>query len=198
MKTTKRILLDCDDVLLDWSTGFKHWMENSLGHKQVINESTHFTIGSQYNMPIDEGLKLVDDFNTSFRFGLLDPTPGARRAVERLLVDDYEIHVITACGTNPTTKINRLRNLDFCFGMRAFKSVIIVEGGQTKVPYLKDFDGCFFVDDSMSNVKAAKDESKVIPVFMENYMNRHLLWNGLRINNLMEFYDSYIAEKKYA
>jgi 5'(3')-deoxyribonucleotidase len=198
MKKNKQVVLDCDDVLLDWSSGFKRYIERETPYRQNVTKDTVFSIGSQYGISTAEGLGYVDKFNTGIYFQMLEACPGARQAVQWLLADDYDIHIITACGTFPQTERMRLRNLDFEFGPGAFKEVIFVPGGHSKVEYLSNFPGCFFVDDAVHNVEAAKMQTDTHPILMENYMNRHLAWDGPRINSLVEFYNIHIAEKSNA
>lgn len=198
MKQRKRIVLDCDDVLLNWSAGFKRFVESQTHHRQAINENTVFSIGSQYGMSVADGLEWVERFNAHGQFGELEPTPGAKQAVQWLLADEFNIYIITACGNSPANKTLRHRNLDYVFGPHAFKEVVFAPGGHSKVEYLKDFDGCFFVDDHTANVEAARMQTYTIPVLFENYMNRHLAWDGPRINSLVDFYNIHIAEKTNA
>lgn len=196
MKKDKRVVLDCDDVLLNWSAGFKHFIESQTPHRQAIHEGTVFSIGSQYGMSVADGLEWVERFNAHGKFGELEPTPGAKQAVQWLLADDFDIYIITACGDSPANKTLRHRNLDYVFGPHAFKEVVFVPGGHSKVEYLKGFDKCLFVDDAVHNVEAARMQTDTIPVLFENYMNRHLAWDGPRINSLVEFYDSHIAKRE--
>ncbi len=196
-KMSKNIILDCDDVLLQWSAGFKPWMEKR-GYTQRIHEESHFPVNSQYAISYEEACKLVDEFNTSFYFGMLDPTPGARKAVDWMIADGYRLYVVTSCGTDPSTRRNRHTNLDFVFGPSAFESITFLDHGTSKMTKCAEFPGSFLVDDRYETCLEAERHGIVTPIYMENYMNRHLPWNGPRINSLVEFYNTHIAEKKYA
>lgn len=196
MKKNKRVVLDCDDVLLNWSAGFKRFIERETSYRQQITEKSVISVDSQYNISTAEGLEWVDKFNTSVAFGELEPTPGARQAIQWLLADDFDIFCITACGVDIATKLYRRRNLDYVFGLHTFKEIIFVPGGHSKVEYLSNFPGCYFVDDALSNVEAAKMQTDTVPILFENYMNAHLAWDGPRINSLCEFYNSHIAKRE--
>ena len=64
----KKIVTDCDGVLLDWAFAFDVWMREQ-GYFRLPNTDHHFSQAKRYGIPEDEALSLVHDFNQTGALG---------------------------------------------------------------------------------------------------------------------------------
>ena len=82
----KIVLLDCDNVLLDWNFEFHKWLIQS-GHttKPLIPTWAveHYNSGIYYDKK-DVIVDLVKTFNMSAHIGRLGPMPGAVPAIGQM------------------------------------------------------------------------------------------------------------------
>ena len=58
----KLILVDADGVLLNWEYAFAVWME-AHGFEPVPGGELNYDIGERYNIPWEQGKKLIKMFN---------------------------------------------------------------------------------------------------------------------------------------
>ena len=58
----KKIITDCDGVLLDWAFAFDVWMREQ-GYFRLPNTDHHFQQSQRYGIPEEEALEKVHEFN---------------------------------------------------------------------------------------------------------------------------------------
>ena len=58
----KKIITDCDGVLLDWAFAFDVWMREQ-GYFRLPNTDHHFSQAKRYGIPENEALEKVHEFN---------------------------------------------------------------------------------------------------------------------------------------
>ncbi len=145
------ILLDVDDVLLDWFSGFERYMVH-LGYGP---EESHdqWDLDKVFNFPKKEKTSLISNFNTSWEFGTLAPLPGAKKGLNRLKKEGFRFVAITSCSTNPTTISLRKTNLFWCFG-DVFEAVHCLNLGESKETHLADYRPTWWVEDKFENAVA--------------------------------------------
>jgi 5'(3')-deoxyribonucleotidase len=149
---TKKILTDCDGVLLDWVTPFHEWMKRA---SYTLVDDTVYSIGDAYGIPREEGHELVEAFNNSEYIRNLKPLPGAVEYVAKLVEQGYEFHVITSLSDCPEAKGRRLMNLTEVFP-GAIASLECLSCGADKDEALSPYKGTglFWIEDKPENAYA--------------------------------------------
>lgn len=74
----KKIILDCDGVLLDWAYAFDVWM-GGHGHKRIPNTNHHYSQSLRYGITEKESFRQIKRFNESGCVGFI---PAFRDSVE--------------------------------------------------------------------------------------------------------------------
>ena len=121
MRTWKHILTDCDGVLLDWSGGFRPWLEDRIGppsgsppplHPNHADKwvLTHYPVGAER---VED---FIQEFQRSSSFGRLNPYPDAVRYVPALARSGIRLTLVSSPGACPETLERRVENLRRCFG----------------------------------------------------------------------------------
>lgn len=149
-----RILMDCDDVLLDWLSGFRRFVTEDL----EIHLKDDFPGGFDMRRWLGvettgEAMTLVKLFNDRRGTGFdeLGPIPGAVSAVQNLKDRGFEIHVITSCSGLRDVHERRWQNLEQIFGSDAFASLVCLEIGRSKKSSLAQHPKSVWIDDLPKN-----------------------------------------------
>ena len=61
---TKKIIVDCDGVLLDWAYAFDIWM-GEQGYKRIENTNHHYGQALRYGISEDDATRQIKKFNES-------------------------------------------------------------------------------------------------------------------------------------
>lgn len=146
------ILLDCDDVLLDWVSSFRRFCAVRHGVKFARAEPCDWSMSEWLGVSDDEALLLVKRFNRSSDFEYLMPVEGAAEVVLDLALD-HELHVVTSCSSDAITTAARKRNLMRHFGP-VFDSVTCLDLGAPKAPVLAQFDAGVWIEDNYRHAVA--------------------------------------------
>ena len=147
----KTILLDCDDVLLDWISGFRKFAASKLAY-DIEGEPGSWDMSSWLGISKDLTGWLINEFNSSPDFGRLGPVGGAKRVIQQMHDDpDVRLHVISSCSSASNVAALRRANLIEEFG-DVFDSIHCLDLGQSKLPILRAFQpGAMFIEDSYKN-----------------------------------------------
>jgi FMN phosphatase YigB (HAD superfamily) len=146
------ILLDCDDVLLDWIGGFRQYAATRLQHT-VTGEPQSWNMGDWLGTTNEVAFELIEEFNASPHFGRLEAVEGSQRIIEDMHVDDdVRLHVITSCSSDAATVALRRENLELCFGKDTFDSIHCLDLGQSKLKILQAWaPGALWIEDNYKN-----------------------------------------------
>jgi 5'(3')-deoxyribonucleotidase len=155
----KRILVDCDGVLLNWEAGFANWMDERGYVKVDDHDVTAYGLHIHYGIPRDEVQRLVTEFNHSASIGFLEPTHNAPDVLRRLYYDNFNIVVITSLCLHPHSKKLREYNLQNVFKYVEFEDVICLDVGADKTEELKKWVGnaSYWVEDKQENARIGKE-----------------------------------------
>ena len=74
----KKIIVDCDGVLLDWAYAFDVWMAEQ-GFKRIVNTDQYYDQSIRYSITSDEAFRQIKRFNESGCVGFI---PALRDSVE--------------------------------------------------------------------------------------------------------------------
>lgn len=177
------ILLDADDVLLDWIGGFRQYAAERLGHK-VVGEPQSWHMGEWLGSTDEVALELVGEFNSSHAFGELGAVEGSKPIIEQMRMDDeMRLHVITSCSSDDETVRLRRSNLEDLFGIGTFDSIHCLDLGQSKASILKAFEpGALWVEDNYKNAVLGADAGHIVLLRERPHNREYRDINDPRIN----------------
>lgn len=147
------ILTDADGCLLNWEYAFAVWMETH-GFSKVPGAEFNYNIDQRYNIPREQGKKLIKIFNENAAIGFLPPLRDAMYYVKRLHEEHgYVFHCITSLSLDPNAKKLREMNLAKLFGETAFEKVICLDTGADKTEALIPYrdSQCWWIEDKPEN-----------------------------------------------
>ncbi|ARB06132.1 phosphoglycolate phosphatase [Dinoroseobacter phage vB_DshS-R5C] len=152
---TSTVLLDCDDVLLNWLDGFRKYVAAKRGVEICERGPTDWVMDEWLGTEPHETIQLIEEFNASPAFGKLEPVEGAQDAIRMMgVMSDYHVrmHVITSCSSDWATVEMRKTNLREHYGFNTFDSVHCLDLGQSKESILHAFDApCLWIEDNIKN-----------------------------------------------
>lgn len=165
------ILIDCDDVLLDWQRGFRSWLRDTHAINPHPSGPLSWQMTGWLGLPEDECLSLVKQFNSSADFGSLFPISDSINAIRHLRDKGHSLYVITSCGAEPEQTTTRQRNLLQHFG-DAFDEVICVPLGVSKATHLATFEPSVWIEDNYHNALCGLSYGHK-PFMLRRNHNRH-------------------------
>lgn len=151
----KKILSDCDGVLLDWNHSFEKWMKFHFD-LTVVDPSKYYIkdrFGSTWNLDFDDKFYLPRVFCNSSRIGSLKPFGDAVLYVKKLYEEfGITIDVITSLSLDPESIKLRESNLKAVFG-NAIDRVICLDTGAPKDEALEEWrdSELIWVEDKTGN-----------------------------------------------
>jgi hypothetical protein len=147
----KLILTDCDDVLLNWSLGFKNFCEIEKGVKFSSAEPDEWNLTSWVGVPDHTVGEWIHQFNSeSWEFGALPAFHDALVNIPKLTARDYRFICITSCSDNSSVVKLRRANLFMMFG-DIFDEVICLPLGISKGTVLSKYSPTFWIEDNFTN-----------------------------------------------
>lgn len=157
MRAWTHILTDCDGVLLDWSAGFRPWIEDRLGppsgspprlHPNHAGEwvLAHYPVGGEAMVA------LIQEFQRSPAFGRLSPYPDAVEHVPALFREGIRLTIVSSPGAYPETLERRVENLRRCFG-DVFEPFRHLPAQSSKATELRRHSPTLWLDDHVPHVR---------------------------------------------
>ena len=197
----KKILSDCDGVLLDWNYSFEKWMKFHFD-LEVLNRSV-YDINKRFNLDEFDKPMLEKDskfylpriFCNSSRQASLKPMGDAVLYVKKLYEEfGITIDVITSLSLDPETQKLREYNLRKVFG-RSIDRVICLDTGADKDEALEEWrdSDLIWVEDKMENADLGV-EMGLDSILIEQEYNTQ--YNGLakRARSWKDIYDYVCGE----
>lgn len=181
----KLILVDVDDVLLNWYSGFHRYMAH-LGYLE--NENTEYDLSKRFDTTKKEMEKLIKTFNKHWEFGTLEPLPYAVECIKKLRKKHYTFVAITSCSTDPATIALRKTNLYWVFG-DIFEAVHCINLWESKETHLANYNPTWWVEDKFENAVAGLLYNHK-PILMSQPYNKNKNHEEIvRCNDWREIYD---------
>lgn len=147
----KTILVDCDDVLLEWKQGFRQFLAVHHKIETAAAGPDDWCMGNWLGCSPERAIELVQEFNASRYFGELVPTFGSMTALNDLYARGWHVAVVTSCGCDPVSVVRRTRNLTLVF-RHLIDDIHCVPLGEPKGPVLAAYpEGCFWIEDNYQN-----------------------------------------------
>ena len=166
----KKILTDCDGVLLDWEAAFHTWMKEK-GYSKVVDGTYDLSVA--YDLPADNKHDIVREFNDSAWMCCLPVLRDARSGVAQLVDSGYGFDVITSLSLDPYAKKLRQQNLDDHFGRDPWLSLICLDTGADKDDALAVYkdSGLWWIEDKPENCDAGL-RAGLRPILIDHLHNR--------------------------
>ena len=166
----KKILTDCDGVLLDWESAFHDWMVEK-GYSKVVHGTYNLAVA--YDLPTDSKHDIVREFNDSAWMCCLPVLRDADQGVAKLFDYGYRFDVITSLSLDPYAKKLRWMNLDTHLGSDAFDELICLDTGADKDDALAVYkdSGLWWIEDKPENCDAGL-RAGLRPILIDHLHNR--------------------------
>lgn len=192
--TQKKILTDCDGVLLWWEERFHKWM-TERGYNKVVHGTYDLSVA--YDLHRENKHDVVKEFNNSAWICCLPPFRDALSGVARLVEAGYTFDVITSLSTDPYAGKLRQQNLDTLFGKKPWNDLICLETAADKdreLDFYRD-SGLYWIEDLPKNCEAGL-KAGLKPILITHDHNRdYYNPDVIRVNNWAEICDL-ILEKE--
>ena len=171
---SRDILIDCDDVALNYLEGFLPFAEDKLGRSFGDAMPEDFDLSIFLGIDTAATVDLINRFNAGEDgyFGRLKPIPGAVAALRAAHAQGRRISVITASSSLPVVHELRTRNLVDVFG-DIFEDIRFVDLDGCKRAHLEDFPSRIWVEDKFSNAILGAEAGHRAYV-MRRCHNRHI------------------------
>jgi FMN phosphatase YigB (HAD superfamily) len=90
------VLLDVDDVLLEWRVGFENWLIKTrpITYKKIIDE--YETVERALTQGNKTLMKTATEFNEELEFSQLSPLSDAVDYVRKLYENGFKLYCITS------------------------------------------------------------------------------------------------------
>ena len=148
----RKILVDCDGVLMNWEYAMNCWMQQR-GY-EIKDDSTAYDMGERYGLYIEKTKELVRDFNSSAAMGFLPPLRDAMHYVRKLHEEHgYVFHMITSLSLDEHAQRLRRMNTEKLFGETAFSGYTFLDTGADKNDALDKYrdSGMTWIEDKVEN-----------------------------------------------
>jgi hypothetical protein len=161
MENARALVLDCDDVLLDWVGGFIKWYKLNNNAPNLTREMiTDIDFSSTLGCTTERLAELCRAFNESDEFATLDSVnDNDFRYLLWLMHCRFDIFVLTKCGTSDRIKNNRIKNFSRNFinmGFTPIKETIFLDFNESKAPIIDNLTKIYqrvnVVDDNIHNL----------------------------------------------
>lgn len=190
---------DADGVLLDLCSSFHHFMADAHGFTAAVNEPADFGFNEAYPSLQDVTPYVIEFLRNYDYFSQMKAYPEALDAVKALHAIGSPITIITACGTDNSTRRARLDTIDREFGAY-IKDAHILPLGHTKEEILRKLPKGGFVDDQLHVCEAAVvhtphdvllrnrryNEEATHPMLDSKQITRFSQWSSLPIPGLKQ------------
>lgn len=164
----KNIIVDVDEVLLDWLGGFSNYLKKNHG---IITDGKpdDFCLNSWVGLPDSETKRLVDRFNSNDQgFAVLKPLGNSEKYLPMLYNDGFKITALSACSNSRDTFNRRQYNLLSIYGS-IFEKIILVNRREEKYDYLKSTTKSYVIEDNYDTALIAYENGHMVFLMDQPY-----------------------------
>ena len=186
----KKILTDCDGVLLDWAFAFDVWMREQ-GYFRIPNTDQYFDQSKRYGIPEAEALEQVHMFNQTGALGYIPAFKDSVEYVTRLAREGWRFDVITMIGKDKYAHRLRKINLQHLFG-DVFDEIYCA--GDFRKPKKEILQSKYSGTNYMwieDRIDYAKDGQEVgLKTYLMDWPYNREGWVGPRVKSWKDIYDA--------
>ena len=185
----KKIITDCDGVLLDWAFAFDVWMREQ-GYFRLPNTDHHFQQSQRYGIPEEEALEKVHEFNQTGALGFIPAFKDSVEYVTRLAREGWRFDVVTMIGKDKYAHRLRKINLQHLFGDIFDDIYCAGDFTKPKKEILQKYSGTnyMWIED---RIDYAKDGQEVgLKTYLMDWPYNREGWVGPRVKSWKDIYDA--------
>ena len=176
----KKIIVDCDGVLLDWAYAFDVWM-GEHGYKRIPDTDKYYSQSFRYGITDDESYRQIKKFNESGCVGFIPAFRDSVEYVTKLSRMGWRFEVISCLDKDKYAQRLREKNLRHIFG-DVFDFVTCIDTGadkdETLLPY-KD-SGLYWLEDKPENAKLGADLG-LNTIMLRHQHNANFSYAGVKV-----------------
>ena len=183
----KRIILDCDGVLLDWAYAFDVWMIEH-GYSKISNTNQYYEQTRRYGISQVEAVSQIKRFNESGCVGFIPAFRDSVEYVTKLSELGWKFEVISCLDKDKYAQKLRQKNLLHLFGDVFDFIDCALDFTVGKEQYLLDrYKGknYYWIEDSVDHAESGKKVG-LNSIVMDHPYNKE--WDGPRVKNWKEVY----------
>jgi|TARA_R100000482_G_scaffold102380_1_gene45399 FMN phosphatase YigB (HAD superfamily) len=183
----KRIILDCDGVLLDWAYAFDVWMVEH-GYSKISNTDQYYEQTRRYGISQVEAVSQIKKFNESGCVGFIPAFRDSVEYVTKLSELGWKFEVISCLDKDKYAQKLRQKNLLHLFGDVFDFIDCALDFTVGKEQYLLDrYKGknYYWIEDSVDHAESGKRVG-LNSIVMDHPYNKE--WDGPRVKNWKEIY----------
>jgi len=192
----KRIIVDCDGVLLDWAYAFDVWMVEH-GYSRLPNTSQYYDQTLRYGISQVEAISQIKRFNESGCVGFIPAFRDSVEYVTKLSELGWKFEVISCLDKDKYAQKLRQKNLLHLFGDVFDFIDCALDFMVGKEQYLLDrYKGknYYWIEDSVDHAESGKRVG-LNSIVMDHPYNKE--WDGLRVKNWKEIYQIIIHDSTH-
>ena len=192
----KKIIVDCDGVLLDWAYAFDVWMAEQ-GFQRIVNTDQYYDQSIRYSITSDEAFRQIKRFNESGCVGFIPALRDSVEYVTKLNRLGWDFEVISCLDKDKYAQKLREKNLRHIFGDVFSFIDCALDFTVGKEQYLLDRyadKGYYWIEDSVSHAESGLNVG-LNSIVMDHPYNQE--WTGLRVKNWKEIYQIIINDTTY-
>ena len=192
----RKIIVDCDGVLLDWAYAFDVWMYEQ-GYERLNNTDEYYDQSLRYGIDRRIANNQVKKFNESGCVGFIPAYRDAVEYVNKLYHRGWRFEVISCLDKDKYAQKLRAKNLRHLFGDVFDFIDCSLDFTVGKEQYLFDkYDGTgyYWIEDSVNHaISGAK--VGLNSIIMDHAYNQE--WEGLRVKSWKEVYQIITHDPTY-
>tara|TARA_R100000805_G_C3626289_1_gene137499 strand:- start:7291 stop:7875 length:585 start_codon:yes stop_codon:yes gene_type:complete len=185
----KRIIVDCDGVLLDWAYAFDVWMVEH-GYSRLPNTSQYYDQTLRYGISQVEAVSQIKKFNESGCVGFIPAFRDSVEYVTKLSELGWKFEVISCLDKDKYAQKLRQKNLVHLFGDVFDFIDCALDFTVGKEKYLFDrYKGkrYYWIEDTVSHAESGLKVG-LNSIVMDHPYNKE--WNGPRVKNWKQIYQT--------
>ena len=183
----KRIILDCDGVLLDWAYAFDVWTVEH-GYSKISNTDQYYEQTRRYGISQVEAVSQIKRFNESGCVGFIPAFRDSVEYVTKLSELGWKFEVISCLDKDKYAQKLRQKNLLHLFGDVFDFIDCALDFTVGKEQYLLDrYKGknYYWIEDSVDHAESGKRVG-LNSIVMDHPYNKE--WDGPRVKNWKDIY----------
>tara|TARA_A200000159_G_scaffold59316_1_gene54866 strand:- start:4618 stop:5205 length:588 start_codon:yes stop_codon:yes gene_type:complete len=189
----KRIIVDCDGVLLDWAYAFDVWMVEH-GYSRLPNTSQYYDQTLRYGISQVEAVSQIKKFNESGCVGFIPAFRDSVEYVTKLSELGWKFEVISCLDKDKYAQKLRRKNLVHLFGDVFDFIDCALDFTFGKEQYLLDRykeKKYYWIEDSVNHAESGVRVG-LNSILMDHPYNKE--WNGPRVKNWKQIYNNIIND----